>query len=167
MNAANPSTAGWCAETWSEALALRIWCDGIAGFLEQLGTWLGCEPGTFPPPEPVRFATFRNAAKGVDVQLHYPFWDRTSVADRERWVISQLDFLADRAPLPFDLDAAFETEESAAAKLSNDFASFPERRMTTYYLHDGRVAAIEFKAGGTGIVLVRMTRLGGAVPFEP
>lgn len=151
------------AQIWSDELADLVYCTGVAGWLTQLGQWLGFGTEVFPPKDPLRFAHFENKEKGIKITLHYPFWDCAPFCDPQNWTIHQLDYDAYHARLPFGLDALRETPETAKAKLSDDTASFPDRWTVTHYLNDARVVAVEFRPDWLGIAAVHMTRLGGAV----
>ena len=154
------------AQVWSDELAELVYCTGVAGWLAQLGPWLGFGADVFPPESPVRFADFENKEKGIKITLHYPFWERATSCDPQNWTIHQLDYDAYHAPLPFGLDAPRETPASAKGKLSDDTAAFPHRRTVTHYLGDGRVVAVEFRSTYVGIAAIHMTRLGGAVRLQ-
>ena len=154
------------AQQWSDEIALRVWCVRSADWLRRLGAWLGRDPATFLPSAPARFIEVPAPGKGLSLQLHYPFWDRTAEADPERWLISQADFEAGRAPLPFGLDPAGETLASARAKLSDDMEVFPQARGASYFLDDHRVVMLTFGDGDVGLSRVRMTRLYGAVSLR-
>ena len=159
------------ATTWSNQIAERINCYGLADWLRQLAAWLNTTPHGLIPVAPVDRLEIDLPERGLHLIFNHPHAGNTAIADFDRWVLEQAIFYPSAA-LPFGLDAQVETSASAQAKLGDDSAGGSPRniaagdRRISCFLDDARVVELSFGPQMTGLTRVWLVRLGRAQLFD-
>ena len=151
---------------WSNTIATRVNCYGVADWLRLLAGWLEVNPHRLIPVNPASKLTVEVPDRGLQLLLRHPHAGLALVADPDRWVLEQAIFRPPDATLPFGLDAKTETPDSAQAKLSDEVIgpALGDSR-ASYFLDDGRVVELTFGENLIGVTRVWIVRLGQEVSY--
>lgn len=152
---------------WSQEIADRINCHGIASWLRQLAAALDKSFHDLVPIAPAARHEIDISEWGITLTLSHPHAGHVEIGDPNRWVLESARFHP-LAALPFDLDARNETPDSAKAKLSDDTVagnSTAGDLRISYFLDDARVVELTFVPGMKGLANVLVVRLGTGMEY--
>lgn len=166
-------------ESLADALCRHINCRNSGAWLAELAATLGLPPEVLMPAPPVARHELVAPGRGLRLVLSHPHADDVAVGDPDRWLLTEAQFgMAGQfdadwtGALPFGLDAANETPESAKAKLGDEADGLSARalaqgdRRQSYFMDDALVVELIWRPELKGIERVRVVRMGSEL-LEP
>ena len=156
------------AELFADEIADRVNCFGIGAWLDKLSALAGVPIQA--PEDPKERKTIALEPLGLEVTLRRH--DDPAHVRADQVVLDIATFDVAEAVLPFGLDAATLTLETAKAMLSHDTAGGRSVDIkngnldVTYFLEDARFVVLGFAPSLVGLTKCTVRRLGGEVDYR-
>lgn len=159
---------------WADAIAARVGTYGNGLWLPTLGKWLGFTGTAWlpNPPEENQRVIVPAPIRALQLELYaLPSYEQAVrrtrlhhiVLDRAAFNAEMAEQRPLEAALPFGLDAAQETPESAGVKLGGQTPLYrgkgDDADTASWELDDNRVVELVFRTQATGIKRIQIVRL--------